>query len=129
MFVSKRSLVTCVLSSLLCHAAWAQIDPCTQSLPPPPIPGRPRVPDPDAREKDEMRRSQEKKMNQERQFSLKKDSEELLRLANELKQSVDKTTERTLSVEVIRKTQQIEKLAKNVREKMKGNQYCDLQAP
>jgi hypothetical protein len=87
------------------------------------------VPDPDARQRDEMRRSQEKKMNQERQFSLKKDSEELLRLANELKQSVDKTTERTLSVEVIRKTQQIEKLAKNVREKMKGNQYCDLQAP
>jgi hypothetical protein len=32
-------------------------------------------------------------------------------------------------VEVIRKSQQIEKLAKSVREKMKGNQYCDLQAP
>ena len=68
-------------------------------------------------------------MNQERQSALKHDTDELLKLATELKASVDKTSEKTLSVEVIRKAQQIEKLAKNVREKMKGNQYCNLQAP
>ncbi|MCI0353027.1 MAG: hypothetical protein L0Z53_26700, partial [Acidobacteriales bacterium] len=64
----------------------------------------------------------------ERQFSLKKDTEELFTLASELKESVEKTNQNTLSVDVIRKTQQIEKLAKSVREKMKGNLYCDLQA-
>lgn len=91
--------------------------------------GRSRPPDPDVQQREQMRRTQEKKANEERQSSLKKDSEELLKLATELKQSVDQTTSHTLSVEVIRKAQEIEKLAKNVREKMKGNQYCDLLGP
>ncbi len=91
--------------------------------------GRSRPPDPDVQQREQMRRTQEKKANEERQSSLKKDSEELLKLATELKQSVDQTTSHTLSVEVIRKAQEIEKLAKNVREKMKGKQYCDLLGP
>lgn len=128
-FVSKNLLVISALILLAGAPAAAQFDPCSPALGPSPH-GRPGEQEPpeDPR-RDEMRREQQKKQNQERQSSLKQDSDELLKLATELKESVDKTTEKTLSVDVIRKAQQIEKLAKNVREKMKGNQYCDLQAP
>ncbi len=62
----------------------------------------------------------QKKSNLERQQQLKKDTEKLLELATELKQYVDKSNENTLSLEVIRKADQIEKLAKSVKDKMKG---------
>ena len=61
-----------------------------------------------------------RKVNLQRQEELKKDTEKLLELATELKQSVDKTDENTLSLEVIKKADQIEKLAKSVKDKMKG---------
>jgi len=61
-----------------------------------------------------------RKVNLQRQEELKKDTEKLLELATELKQSVDKADENTLSLEVIKKADQIEKLAKSVKEKMKG---------
>jgi hypothetical protein len=44
----------------------------------------------------------------------------LLDLAAELKAYVDKTNENIISLEVIKKAEQIEKLAKSVKEKMKG---------
>jgi IS30 family transposase len=62
-----------------------------------------------------------KKANQERQANLKKDTEKLLKLATELKDYVDKTNENMLSMEVIKKAEEIEKLAHSVRDKMKGN--------
>jgi hypothetical protein len=58
-------------------------------------------------------------MNKERQGKLKQDTDKLLQLATELKQYVDKTNENILSIEVVKKTDEIEKLAKSVREKMK----------
>ncbi len=61
-----------------------------------------------------------KKANVQREEEIKKDAEKLLELATELKQSVDKSNENTLSLDVIKKAEQIEKLAKNVKEKMKG---------
>ena len=61
-----------------------------------------------------------KKQNLKRQQDLKKDTDKLLELATQLKQYVDKTNENTLSVEVIKKAEQIEKLAHSVKEKMKG---------
>ena len=61
-----------------------------------------------------------KASNLQRQQDLKKDSEKLLELATELKQYVDKSNENTLSLDVIKKAEQIEKLAKAVKEKMKG---------
>jgi hypothetical protein len=65
-------------------------------------------------------RDRKKSMNKERQTDLKKDTEKLLQLATELKQYVDKTNENMLSLEVLKKTEEIEKLAKRVREKMKA---------
>ena len=61
-----------------------------------------------------------KKANAERQADLKRDTDKLLKLATELKDSVDKTTENTLSVDVMKKAEEIEKLAHSVKEKMKG---------
>lgn len=59
--------------------------------------------------------------NLQRQLELEHDSDALLQMANELKQYVDKTNENILSIEVIRKAEKIEKLAKSVKEKMKAN--------
>ena len=60
-----------------------------------------------------------KKENVKRQQDLEKETDKLLELATELKQYVDKTNENVLSVEVIRKAEEIEKLARSVKEKMK----------
>lgn len=68
----------------------------------------------------EMEHERQKKLNQERQADLKRDTDKLFLLATQLKQAVDKSNENTLSLEVIKKAGEIEKLAKSVREKMKG---------
>jgi hypothetical protein len=57
----------------------------------------------------------------DRQKQLVNDTQKLLALANELKAQVDKSNKDTLSLDVIRKADEIEKLAHNVKEKMKGN--------
>jgi hypothetical protein len=61
-----------------------------------------------------------KKANEQRQAEIRRDSEQLLKLATELKQYVDKSNENILSVEVVRKAEEIEKLAHSVKEKMKN---------
>lgn len=62
----------------------------------------------------------QKKLNEQRQLDIKKDTDKLLELATELKQYVDKTDEHMLSVSVVKKAEEIEKLAHTVKEKMKG---------
>ena len=66
----------------------------------------------------ERRMAKERAKN--RYQSLKRDSEKLLELATELKQYVDKSGEDVLSMDVIKKCDEIEKLSKSVRGKMKG---------
>ncbi len=87
-------------------------------------PGNPQL-EPRQREPDDpvakMQREQLKRLNKERQEALKKDTDRLLELATELKAYVDKSSEHTLSVDVIRKAEEIEKLAKSVKDKMKGH--------
>jgi len=61
-----------------------------------------------------------KKANLQRQASLKSDTDKLLKLATELKQYVDQSNENTLSLNVMKKAEEIEKLARSVKEKMKG---------
>jgi hypothetical protein len=55
----------------------------------------------------------------ERQVAMRRDTEKLLSLAAELKQNMDRTGPNILSMDVIKKAQEIEKLAKSVKEKMK----------
>jgi hypothetical protein len=61
-----------------------------------------------------------KKAAKERVAALKNDTDKLLRLSVELKQSVDKSDENVLSVDVIKKAEEIEKLARSVKDRMKG---------
>ena len=68
----------------------------------------------------QMEEAQAKLRNVERQKQLVADAQKLLSLANELKTDVDKSTKDTLSLDVIRKADEIEKLAHTVKEKMKG---------
>jgi hypothetical protein len=62
----------------------------------------------------------EKKANLQRQAALKKDTDKLLKLAEELKDSVDKSSSNVLSLEVVKKAEEIEKLAHSVKDKMRG---------
>jgi hypothetical protein len=61
-----------------------------------------------------------KKAAKERVAAIKHDTDKLLKLSVELKQSVDKSDENVLSLDVIKKAEEIEKLARSVKEKMKG---------
>jgi hypothetical protein len=79
---------------------------------------------PDANAQMAMREQQNKKQsfeaaNIERKKQINDDSARLLKLASDLKAEVDKTSKDTLSIGVIRKADEIEKLAHTVKEKMK----------
>ena len=69
----------------------------------------------------QQKRAAQKAENAKRQQEIKKDTDKLLELATELKQYVDKTDEHTLSIDVIKKAEEIEKLAHTVKDKMKGS--------
>jgi hypothetical protein len=56
----------------------------------------------------------------ERQQKMVADTQHLLALATELKADMDKTTKDTLSVDVIKKADQIEKLAHDIKQRMKN---------
>ena len=79
--------------------------------------GNPAEPDPMDPHRAEQ---QEKLRNNDRQKRLVADTEKLLVLATDLKAQVDKSTKDTLSVDVIKKADEIEKLAHSVKERMKG---------
>ncbi|MBZ5707012.1 MAG: hypothetical protein LAN63_16830 [Acidobacteriia bacterium] len=90
-----------------------------------PLYQHPRLPGQQPAQEDEDRAKIEKDMakkaNQQRQADLKRDTDKLLKLATELQQYVDKSNENVLSLEVIKKAEEIEKLAHSVKEKMKGS--------
>ncbi len=67
-----------------------------------------------------MAREMEKRAAKERVAALKNDTDKLLKLSVELKSYVDKSNENVLSLDVIKKAEEIEKLAKSVKDKMKG---------
>jgi hypothetical protein len=68
----------------------------------------------------DQQKKMEKARNEDRHNDLKRDTVKLLELATELKQYVDRTNESVLSLEVIHKSEEIEKLAKSIKNKMKG---------
>jgi IS30 family transposase len=79
---------------------------------------------PDTSQQTEMRDQQDNAKsyaaaNAERKKQIAEDSAKLLKLATDLKAEVEKTDKDTLSLNVIRRAGEIEKLAHSVREKMK----------
>jgi len=62
------------------------------------------------------------KARQEQQYKdMKRDAEKLLELATELNQEVERSNEHTLSLDVMKKAEQIEKLAHSVKTRMRGD--------
>lgn len=82
---------------------------------------------PDANAQMQMQQSQQQNSkgakveaaNSARRKQIADDAAKLLELATELKAEVDKTDKDTLSLQVIKKAESIERLAKGVKEKMK----------
>lgn len=68
----------------------------------------------------QIQEQQARSQNNERQKRLVADTDKLLALATQLKQEVDKTNKDVMSVDVIKKADEIEKLARSVKERMKG---------
>jgi hypothetical protein len=68
---------------------------------------------------EQLQREQVARVFTERQRQLRIDTAKLLALSTELKQVVDRTDINILSMEVVKKAQEIQKLAKSVQEKMK----------
>ena len=129
----KQALVLLLLSSAFCWAASSQ-RPSSGTAPAnnvgrsnsasqnsavdPQFQNPRRSSEPSAEEK-RRAREQEKLRNKERQAELERDTDKLLGLATELTKYVDKTNENVLSVDVVRKAEEIEKLAHSVKQKMK----------
>ena len=89
----------------------------------PPTPPRLDVPQPDESGPSlppRIQKEMEKKANEQRQAELKRDTEKLLKLSTELKEYVDKSNANILSLDVMKKAEEIEKLARSVKTRMRG---------
>ena len=89
-----------------------------------PVPPRLGFPQPDESNPSippQIQKDMEKKANEQRQAELKRDAERLLKLSTELKEYVDKSNQNILSLDVIKKADEIEKLAHSVKTRMRGS--------
>ena len=80
-----------------------------------------QAPDHDSNLPPEMQERMAKQANKQRQVELKRDTDKLLKLSTELKDYVDKSNENILSLDVVKKAEEIEKLARSVKIKMRGD--------
>jgi len=109
---------------VLCHTAASAQQPPVAPNPDKSIHDPTLTAAPDANAQMEMRDQQTKQQNfaaanAERRKQIADDSTRLLKLATDLKAEVDNTSKDTLSLNVIRRADEIERLAHNVKEKMK----------
>jgi hypothetical protein len=100
-----------------------RISPAQEQLPIPPGGPQGRQQDNGSNLPPDMQKKMEKEANQQRQAELKRDTDKLFKLSTELKEYVDKTNENILSLDVIKKADEIEKLAHSVKTKMRGENY------
>jgi hypothetical protein len=87
----------------------------------PPIGSPTQQPDHGSNLPPDMQERMEKEANKQRQAELKRDTDKLLKLSTELKAYVDKSNENILSLDVVKKAEEIEKLAHSVKIKMRGD--------
>lgn len=120
---SFGSVTAAVFILFVAFALFCAPSPLQAQQPDAQQPGPPRMGQ--REQKDQLPKDIQDRMAKERlknrYDSLKQDSEKLLELATELKQYVDKSGENVMSLDVIKKCDEIEKLSKSVRSKMKGN--------
>lgn len=123
--VTSRCLLLLILLSGMLAGAAAQV-----TNPPPQTSGRPtsagppildgsNETDPTARH---MTEQLTRKRNEQRQDLIVAETAKLLALAQDLKAEVDKSNKNTLSIDVVKKAEEIEKLSKSIKERMRdGN--------
>lgn len=117
--------VVILLVSASLHAVHAQVlQPQQPQTRPPAVPGAASNPpgDEDNPIARQMSIQAAMKRNTQRQQQIVDDTTKLLQLAQQLKDEVDKSSKNTLSVSVVKKADEIEKLAKAVKEKMREGQ-------
>lgn len=109
-------------AAAIAPALWSfqlPLEPSLQGQFPDPSQANPNaaVPPPDPA----MAEAARKAMLKDNQKDIKKNVEKLYELASELKKQVDKTDSATvLSLDLIRKAEEIEKLAKQIKDRAKG---------
>jgi hypothetical protein len=86
---------------------------------PPSVSNSPSMGNVPVRSSDDMQKEQMKKANEIRQEEIRRDTEKLYQLSTELRDFVDKSRQGVLSLDAIKKAEQIEKLAHSVKSKMK----------
>lgn len=118
MFKVACSTFFCAVVWMFCSQLHAQFLPPTQPTGIPDASGH-RAGDEPSEVQREMLAKQQVKRNEARQQQIVKDTNKLLALATELKAEVDKTNKDVLSLDVIKKADEIEKLSKSIKEKMK----------
>ena len=116
--VAPRRTIFALIIAFLLTVGIGSARAQNQRLPPL---AQPQVQSPEDESKSKLERDMAKKANQARQAALRRDTEKLYKLATELKDYVDKTNENVLSFDVVKKAEEIEKLAHSVKEKMKAN--------
>jgi hypothetical protein len=90
-----------------------------QMLPAPSLPWANQMPG--MSQPDSMRRAEQRRMlMSERQKRLMEDTDKLLALTTALKEQVDESNKDVLSLDMVKKAEQIEKLAHSVKERIKG---------
>jgi hypothetical protein len=116
----RLRLITLLLCFLAAGTSLGQRASQSSSAPPPP----PQLPqqgvEPEERPPTPMEKRLQIERNKQRQEEIKRDADKLLQLATELKLSVDRSNANVLSLDVVKKATEIEKLAKAVKEKMKA---------
>lgn len=68
---------------------------------------------------DDVQKQQAQAANLQRQVEIRRDTEKMLQLTSELKDYLEKTGQGVVSMDAIKKAEQIEKLAHSVKSKMK----------
>jgi hypothetical protein len=71
------------------------------------------------RTQEEADRERAKKANEMLQVEIKRDTEKLVQLSADLKESVDKSSQGILAADTFKKAEQIEKLARSLKSKIK----------
>ena len=126
--MQKLALAIILFCVVVCGSAQVKSTPQMGTDPPDSTNSTdPQEPAP-SKEMLDMERKQAERRVFERYDSLKKDTDKLLELATELKQQVDKAGPQTLSLDVIKKTKEIEELSKKIRDKMKTTE-CSPDEP
>lgn len=121
--VFRIFLPACLFACLSVQSNW------TQSYPGPPAPpgrgpfGRHPISNQDEEKQsnslDSQRPANAAQLERERYLELKKETAELARIATELKLAMAESSEHTLSLELAKKADQVEKLSKRIRERIK----------